>query len=47
MWEHEDSGPLRRAADLIDNPLTDWMVPGKPSSETRKQARKREKEQKK
>lgn len=44
MWEHEDSGQLRRAADLIDNPLTDWVVPGKPSSEIRKQARKREKE---
>ena len=40
MWEHEDSGALRRAADLIDNPLTDWMVPGRPPSEVRKQARK-------
>lgn len=47
MWEHEDSGPLRRAADLIDNPLTDWVVPGKPSSEIRKQTRKHKKEQKK
>lgn len=44
MWEHEDSAQLRRAADLIDNPLTDWMVPGKPSSEIRKIARRREKE---
>lgn len=40
MWEHEDSGALRRAADLIDNPLTDWMVPGATPSEVRKQARK-------
>lgn len=42
VWEHEDSAALRRAADLIDNPLTDWMVPGRPSSEVRKQARKQE-----
>lgn len=40
VWEHVDSGALRRAADLIDNPLTDWVVPGRPSSEVRKQARK-------
>lgn len=26
MWMHEDSAQLRRAADLIDNPLTDWIV---------------------
>jgi hypothetical protein len=44
VWEHVDSGALRRAADLIDNPLTDWMVPGRPSSEVRKQARKQEKQ---
>lgn len=44
VWEHVDSAALRRAADLIDNPLTDWMVPGRPSSEVRKQARKQEKQ---
>lgn len=27
MWGHEDSAQLRAAADLIDNPLTDWVVP--------------------
>lgn len=26
MWMHEDSAQLRAAADLIDNPLTDWIV---------------------
>ncbi len=35
LWMHEDSATLRRAADLIDNPLTDWVVPGVPPSETR------------
>lgn len=27
LWAHEDSRQLRAAADLIDHPLTDWMVP--------------------
>ena len=27
MWMHEDSAQLRAAADLIDSPLTDWVVP--------------------
>lgn len=35
LWMHEDSATLRRAADLIDNPLTDWVVPGVPPSEIR------------
>lgn len=43
LHDHEDSAILRRAADLIDNPLTDWMVPGLPSSEVRKEARKQRK----
>lgn len=46
MWTHEDSAQLRRAADLIDNPLTDWMVPGKPASELRKIARRKKRDQK-
>ena len=43
LRDHEDSAILRRAADLIDNPLTNWMVPGLPSSEVRKEARKQRK----
>lgn len=27
MHNHYDSGELKRAAELIDNPLTDWVVP--------------------
>ena len=27
LWAHEDSRQLRAAADLIDHPLTEWMVP--------------------
>ncbi len=41
MWMHEDSAQLRRAADLIDNPLTDWVVPTPTLNE-----RRREKERK-
>ena len=41
LWSHEDGAVLRRAADIIDNPLTDWMVPGIPPSETRKLKRKK------
>ena len=33
LWTHEDSAQLRRAADLIDNPLTDWVVPNPTSNE--------------
>lgn len=29
LWTHEDSSILRAAANLIDNPLTDWVVPEK------------------
>ncbi len=36
MWMHEDSAPLRRAADLIDNPLTDWVVPSATFNERRR-----------
>lgn len=42
MWMHDDSAQLRAAADLIDNPLTDWIVP-KPTLNERR----REKERKK
>lgn len=44
MWMHDDSAQLRRAADLIDNPLTDWVVPNPTLNERR---RLKEKEQKK
>lgn len=27
MWKHTDPEQLRRAADLIESPLTDWFVP--------------------
>lgn len=27
MWKHTDPDVLRRAADLIETPLTDWYVP--------------------
>lgn len=27
LWAHDDSLQLRAAADLIDHPLTEWMVP--------------------
>lgn len=36
VWNHEDSAQLRAAADLIDNPLTDWVVPNPTSNERRK-----------
>jgi hypothetical protein len=35
LWMHEDGALLRRAADLIENPLTDWVVPGVPYSEAK------------
>jgi Recombination endonuclease VII len=41
MWTHEDSAQLRRAADLIDSPLTDWIV-----AEPTLNERRREKERK-
>ncbi len=37
MWMHEDSAQLRRAADLIDNPLTDWVVPNPTLNERRRE----------
>lgn len=40
MWMHEDSRQLRAAADLIDNPLTDWYVPGVPHNQRRKDRQK-------
>lgn len=40
MWMHEDSAQLRRAADLIDNPLTDWIVP-KPTLNERRREKER------
>jgi len=27
LWAHDDSTQLRAAADLVDNPLTEWLVP--------------------
>lgn len=27
LWKHEVGDQLRRAADIIDTPLTDWLVP--------------------
>lgn len=27
LWKHTDPDQLRRAANLIENPLTDWFVP--------------------
>lgn len=27
LWRHNEGEMLRRAADLVDNPLTDWIVP--------------------
>ena len=27
LWKHTDPEQLRRAAELIENPLTDWFVP--------------------
>lgn len=35
LWTHEDSTMLRNAANLIDNPLTDWFVPGPTYNENR------------
>jgi len=37
MWMHEDSVQLRRAADLIDNPLTDWIVTDPTPNERRRE----------
>lgn len=37
VWQHEDSAMLRRAADLIDNPLTDWIVPNPTQNERRRE----------
>lgn len=37
MWTHEDSGQLHRAANLIDNPLTDWYVPGVPYNQRKRE----------
>lgn len=35
LWTHEDSKRLRNAANLIENPLTDWFVPGPTYNESR------------
>lgn len=35
LWMHDDPAQLRAAANIIENPLTDWYVPGKPQSEKR------------
>lgn len=35
LWMHDDPTQLRNAANLVENPLTDWYVPGKPQSEKR------------
>ncbi len=35
LWTHDDSTMLRNAAELIDNPLTDWYVPGVPYNQRR------------
>jgi hypothetical protein len=42
MWTHEDSAQLRRAADLIDNPLTDWIV-AEPTLNERRREKERQK----
>lgn len=40
LWKHIDPEQLRRAADLIESPLTDWFVPEE-YIKTRKSKRKR------
>ncbi len=35
LWTHDDSTMLRNAAELIDNPLTNWYVPGVPTNQRR------------
>jgi hypothetical protein len=29
LWKHETGEKLRKAAEIVDNPLTDWYVPEK------------------
>lgn len=41
MWKHTDPEVLRRAADLIESPLTDWFVPEEYIKGPKKNRRKR------
>ena len=41
MWRHEDAEQLRRAADLIETPLTDWLVPNEFVKGRKKKRKKR------
>ena len=41
LWTHDDSTMLRNAAELIDNPLTDWYVPGVPTNQRRAERNKK------
>lgn len=41
LWTHDDSAMLRNAAELIDNPLTDWYVPSVPYNQRRPERNKK------